>query len=140
MKWKFVIHPSVVRLCRNYLCIYCEEFLQALVVASPGLYVGTFFLIFEKKKPFPFIFSFLITWDPMRVRVSKRCSSYKSQSSFFQAFPEFSPQWSSQNRLEIFESLSSRFLTIVISKMSNSPLFLLYGETQNLNYLENELS
>ena len=87
------------------------------------------------------LFSFSLTSDPMRVKISKRCSSYKSQPNVLkQICPEFSFQLSSLNCVGDFLKVefllfspfiiistgiffSAFFFFFFFLKISNSPLY-----------------
>ncbi len=117
MKSKFVRRPSSVRpsvrpsICGiDYLWTLCTDFFQILVVASPGPYAQTFFSFKKKKNWFIYeYFSFLLTWDPMGAKISKRYSSYKSQPKVFKLFLNFLPNGPHKTSFGIFEILSSDF-------------------------------
>ena len=63
----------------------------------------------------------LLTWDPMGVKVSKHYSSYKSQS--FHTVLNFPSNCQHKTTLGTFATLRFRFLRIIFSKISNSPLY-----------------
>ncbi len=122
MKSKFVRRPSVRHpssVCGiDYLWSYCMDFFQILVVASPGPYAQTLFS-FLKKKHFLILyeyFSFLLTWDPMGVKISKRYSSYKSQPKVLKLVLNFPPNGPNKILLGIFDILSFWFLMIFFQK------------------------
>ncbi len=79
-------------------------------------------------------FSFALTWDPMAAKISKRYHSLKSVFYPFKLFMHFLLSGPHESTFWIFEIFSFRFLTIFKKKSTIVP----YGETKNLNYLENE--
>ncbi len=112
--------PSSVRPCRNYLFwTYCTDFFQILVVASLEPYTETFFFwIFEKKNSggiFYEYFSFSLTWDPMRAKISKR-SPYKSQPKVFKLLLNFLPN-------------SPHKITLGLLKIEMLKIFVLFSLT-----------
>ncbi len=107
MKSKFVWRPSGVRSSVRPSV--------ASIISEP--------IAFLKKMHFPifynFLFSFSLTWDPMRAQILNRHSTLKSLW-IFSNFSEFSSQLSSQKVLFwIFKIFSLWFLT----KFWNSPLY-----------------
>ena len=64
------------------------NFFQILVVASPGPYAQTFFLIFEKNIFFLTFFyeylSFSLPWESMGAKISKRYSFIQIAATGFQ--------------------------------------------------------
>ena len=71
------------------------------------------FLIFEKKIYFYEHISFSLTWDPMGAKISKGCSSYKSQPQVFKLFLNFLPNGPHKTTFMIFEILKIEILTNV---------------------------
>ena len=87
---------------------------------------------------FIIFFSFLLTWDPMEVNISKHYSSYKSQPKVFKLVLNFPPSGPHKTVFVIFEILSFRFLRIFFQNFKFT--IVAYGEIKNINYLENERS
>ena len=87
----FVRPPSVCGI--DYLRSYCMDFLQVLVVASPGPY---FFFIFIR------IFVVFINMGPYGSENFKPLLLLQIAAESFQTFPEFSSQWSSWNYFRDF--------------------------------------
>ncbi len=145
MKLQFVRHPSdrlsvasiiseLHGLLHGLLHYYMDFFQIFLVVASPGIYPDIF-LIFENI--FYEYFSFSLTWDPMGVKISKRCSSYKSQPKVL----NFSWSFLSIVLTKLHLGFLNEFLIFNDFFFKHIKLTIVaYGEIKNLNYLDKELS
>ncbi len=69
--------------------------------------------------------------------MSKRYS-YISQPKAFKLFPNFLPNGPHKPTIGIFEILSFFFFLTIFFSENFKFTIVLYGETKNLNYLENE--
>ncbi len=85
------------------------------------------FLIFQD------FFSFSLTWDPIGAQTSKRYSSLKSLLNHFNLFLNF--LLSGSHKSTVLDFWNFEFL---IFKNFFNFTIVPYGETKNLNYLENE--
>ncbi len=87
------------------------DFFQILVVASPVPYPWIFLEILKKGGIFYEYFLFSLTSDPMGARISKRYSSYTSQSRVFKLFLNFFPMVLTKLRMGFLKFFKIEILT-----------------------------
>ena len=75
----------------------------------------------------------MLTWDPMAAKTSTRYSSLKSHLNLFKRFLDF--LLSGPHKSTVLDFLNFEFL--IFNEFLNFTI-VPYGETKNLNYLENE--
>ncbi len=93
---------------------------------EPWAICPEFFLIFKKQKKFPFLMN-IFRFCYMGLYGSENFNSktlllLQIAAESFQTFPEFSSQWSSQNRFWDFWNFEFPIFNNFISKISNSAL------------------
>ncbi len=81
---------------------------------------------------FNYFFSFSLTWDPMRVKISKSYSSYKSQPKAFKFFLNFLPNGPHKTTFVVFEMVL-RFLMIYFRKFQIKHCSILRNQKHQLS-------
>ncbi len=72
---------------------------------------------FSKIEILTICFSFSLTWDPMKVKISKRYSSYTSQPKVSKLLLNFPPNDPHKTTLGMFGTLSFRFIRLFFKKI-----------------------
>ncbi len=113
------VRPSVSQLSLNLM----HGFLSNFICGFPWAIRSDIFWIFEKKffLDFLWIFFVFVNMGPYGSENLKTLLLLQIAAKSFQTFPEFSPQWSSQNYVWDFWNFEFLIFNDFFSKISNSP-------------------